>query len=254
MRHHHLIALVLLGAGLTGCTAVTVSEEEKATATSTASEITEGMNEVFAAQPDVLDARHQLTLTFTTSATVASTEDVEAAWRSDERLLGVYRMDADDVEDETGFPVSAMVAWTDAEDARAIACGYADEPGVAMVGVDDEPCETNPDLDLGDLADNPDPLIDDSGASLAEIELAVGFSPTATPAQIEPIRRRLERSDVFTTFEFEFRQSEFDGASIDATGDTDDVEQICRLGIQAMAEFPVVQVVQLFGSNACPSL
>jgi hypothetical protein len=197
-------------------------------------------------------------MTFNSSATDQQIDRIRREWEASDLLFGVVVMDEDELSDNIGLDVAAITASGHEEDREALerfVCGYQDDPAVAAAGVDDICPESAGEVpDLSDLADDPDALIDDSGASLDDIELNIGFSPTATPAEIQPIRRRLERSGVFTTFEFEPRQSEFDGASISATGSSDDVEAICTLGIEAMAEFPVVDGVQLFGSNACPVL
>jgi hypothetical protein len=204
--------------------------------------------------PDPFGVRPIALLTFTTTATEAQIDRIRDEWEANDDLDGVMVLDEGDLASVDVRAITATVRDADRAAAEQFVCGYQDHPAVAAAGVDDL-CPGSEEVpDLSELADDPDALIDDSGASLDEVELSVGFSSDAPPADIQPIRRRLERSGVFTTFEFEPRQSEFDGASIRATGSSDDVEAICTLGIEALAEFPVVDVVQLFGSNACPVL
>jgi hypothetical protein len=85
----------------------------------------------------------QATLTFVEGATPGQIERIEQAWRDSPLLSGVLFSTAEEIEDVMGFGADSLAAWGDEEDAEAIetfVCGFADDPGVALVGVGTEPC------------------------------------------------------------------------------------------------------------------
>jgi hypothetical protein len=139
------------------------------------------------AEPDDVDDRgaaiavHQVTLTFNREVDRALPRRVEREWRANPLLGSIYTLDADQVEDATGFPIAGIASWfigDDPDEVERFACAYAGQPGVAMVGIDGIPCDSG----------EPTPF---------EVVIEIRVGPQVSAAHRETIRHAMEDNGFF---------------------------------------------------------
>jgi hypothetical protein len=149
------------------------------------------MVDAIGADPQADEATHQLTMTFDRDVSPETLATVEREWRANPQLHLVLVMSADEVADATGFSTPAIAAWATEEDlaeVEAFACGYLDQPGVALVGLDDTPCEPPP---------APTPTPPSPSPGLANNSVTLTFHTDQPEADVDAVREEFERSGLF---------------------------------------------------------
>jgi hypothetical protein len=189
----------------------TVSEQEQ--------EIIDGLE----ADADALDADHQVTMTFNPDIGQRAVDRIEREWRANPRLHLVLTLDADLDEDATGFAVAGIAAWADDADldeAERFACAYAGRPGVAMVGIDEDPCDPPTPPATPMVPTEPPPVLD-------TVSLTANFHTGQDLEDIEAVRQQFDRTGLFTEVSISPPAGPMSPARLYASGIGEDAAAIC---------------------------